>query len=102
MIKGSYGSIDKEKTVNKLGYKSLEGDAWLEQDADIMLRGFIHVASPENTFLNREIIFLAKEIRLLKTVANKISDKISKMNLGVNMPKDAIYDNAPAAIPNKI
>lgn len=37
MLKDAYGSIDKEKAVNELGYKLLEGDAWLEQDVDIIL-----------------------------------------------------------------
>lgn len=69
---------------------------------DNILRGFIHVAYPENTFSKGENIFLDQEIRLLKTASNKISDKVSKMNLDVNITKDVIYDNVPAAIPNNI
>lgn len=36
-IKDAYGSIDKEKAVNELGCTLLDGDAWIEQEVDILL-----------------------------------------------------------------
>lgn len=59
-----------------------------ELQAEIIInkevQGFVRVIYPKNTFPSGEAIFLEQEHRLLKTIANRISECIEKKDLKVN------------------
>lgn len=57
-------------------------------------RGFIKVMYPKNTFPKEEIVFLDQEIRLLNTIARRISDSIDKRSSSNNFRNrwEAIVD----------
>lgn len=65
MIKDSYGSVDKEKAANELGYKLLEGDAWLEQDVDIILP-----CALENQLTPATFAKISKQVKVICEGAN--------------------------------
>ena len=63
-IKDSYGSIDKEK-AKSLGYEMLAGDAWLSEDADILIP-----AALENQITPDVFPKISKSVRVICEAAN--------------------------------
>jgi len=63
-ITDRFGGIDKEQ-AKKLGYEVLGGDAWLEQDVDILIPGAI-----ENQITAENVGKIGKRVRLIAEGAN--------------------------------
>lgn len=59
-----YGSIDKEKAL-ALGYEVLSGDAWIEQDVDILVP-----AALENQITKENVDKISKQVKVLAEAAN--------------------------------
>ncbi|NLX70964.1 MAG: Glu/Leu/Phe/Val dehydrogenase [Clostridiales bacterium] len=63
-ITDTYGTIDKEKAMD-LGCKILDGEAWLEQDVDILIP-----AALENQITSANVEKISKGVRILLEGAN--------------------------------
>lgn len=63
-ITDSYGSVDKEKAV-ALGCEILPGDAWIEQDVDILIP-----AALENQITSANVDKISKKVKVLVEGAN--------------------------------
>ncbi|NMB43106.1 MAG: Glu/Leu/Phe/Val dehydrogenase [Clostridiales bacterium] len=63
-IKDSYGTIDQEKAI-ALGCKKLDGDAWLEQDVDILIP-----AALENQITLDNFSKVSPQVKVLCEAAN--------------------------------
>jgi glutamate dehydrogenase (NAD(P)+) len=63
-ITDSYGTIDKEKAL-ALGYEILPGDAWIEQDVDILVP-----AALENQITAENVNKISKQVKVLLEAAN--------------------------------
>ncbi|HPS64068.1 MAG TPA: Glu/Leu/Phe/Val dehydrogenase [Ignavibacteria bacterium] len=63
-ITDKFGGIDKEK-AKKLGYEILDGDAWIEQDVDILVP-----AALENQVREDTIIKASKKVKFIVEGAN--------------------------------
>jgi glutamate dehydrogenase len=63
-ITDRFGGIDKEQ-AKKLGYEVLAGDAWLEQDADILIPAAI-----EHQITGANVGKISKRVRLIAEGAN--------------------------------
>lgn len=63
-ITDSYGTIDKEKAMG-LGYEVLPGDAWIEQDADILIP-----AAMENQITIENVNKISKQVKVITEAAN--------------------------------
>jgi glutamate dehydrogenase (NAD(P)+) len=58
------GSIDKAK-AKELGYEQLPGDAWLEQDVDILMP-----AALENQITENNVVKISKRVKIIAEGAN--------------------------------
>ena len=58
------GSIDKNKAI-ELGYEQLPGDAWLEQDVDILMP-----AALENQITENNVAKISKQVKIIAEGAN--------------------------------
>ena len=63
-ITSPLGSIDKAKT-KELGYEQLPGDAWLEQDVDILMP-----AALENQITESNVAKISKQVKIIAEGAN--------------------------------
>jgi glutamate dehydrogenase (NAD(P)+) len=63
-ITDSYGTIDKEKAMG-LGYEVLPGDAWIEQDVDILIP-----AAMENQITIENVNKISKQVKVITEAAN--------------------------------
>ncbi|MGI6188266.1 MAG: Glu/Leu/Phe/Val dehydrogenase [Clostridiales bacterium] len=63
-ITDTYGTIDKEKAMD-LGCRILDGEAWLEQDVDILLP-----AALENQITSANVEKISKSVKILLEGAN--------------------------------
>lgn len=63
-ITDRFGGIDKEK-AKELGYEVLEGDAWIEQDVDILIP-----AALENQIREDNVSKISKKVRIIAEGAN--------------------------------
>ncbi|NLP00275.1 MAG: Glu/Leu/Phe/Val dehydrogenase [Clostridiaceae bacterium] len=63
-ITDSYGTIDKEKAMN-LGYEVLSGEAWIEQDVDILIP-----AALENQITIENVHKISKQVKVICEAAN--------------------------------
>lgn len=63
-IKTQYGSIDRHK-AEELGYEVLPGDAWLEQDVDILLP-----AALENQITPESVGRISPQVKIICEAAN--------------------------------
>lgn len=63
-ITDPFGSIDKEK-ANDLGYEILPGDAWIEQDVDILIP-----AALENQITADNVHRISRQVKLVAEGAN--------------------------------
>lgn len=63
-IKDTFGSIDKEKAA-EFGYEILPGDAWIEQDVDILVP-----AALENQITPQVFPKISKEVKIICEAAN--------------------------------
>lgn len=63
-ITDSYGSIDKDKACD-MGYEVLPGDAWIEQDVDILIP-----AALENQITAGNVQRISKQVKVIAEGAN--------------------------------
>lgn len=63
-ITDSYGTIDKDKAV-ALGYEILPGEAWLEQDVDILVP-----AALENQITSENVNKISSQVKVIAEAAN--------------------------------
>jgi len=63
-VTDSFGGINKEK-VTELGYEILPGDAWLEQDVDILIPAAI-----ENQITSENVTKISDKVKILAEGAN--------------------------------
>ncbi len=63
-ITDTYGTIDKEKAKG-LGYEVLPGDAWIEQDVDILIP-----AAMENQITIENVHRISKQVKVITEAAN--------------------------------
>ncbi|HHV99335.1 MAG TPA: Glu/Leu/Phe/Val dehydrogenase [Clostridiaceae bacterium] len=63
-ITDTYGSVDKKKAVD-LGCEILDGDAWIEQDVDILIP-----AALENQITSSNVNKISKQVKVLAEGAN--------------------------------
>jgi glutamate dehydrogenase (NAD(P)+) len=63
-IKDAFGTIDKQKAL-ALGYKLLDGDAWIAQDVDILLPCALENQITPDTFVK-----ISKQVRVICEGAN--------------------------------
>ena len=63
-IKDSFGSIDKDK-AKAMGYEVLPGDAWIEQDVDVLIP-----AALENQITPETFKKVSKKVRVICEAAN--------------------------------
>jgi glutamate dehydrogenase (NAD(P)+) len=63
-ITDAYGTIDKEKAIG-LGYEILPGDAWIEQDVDILIP-----AAMENQITIETVHKISKQVKVITEAAN--------------------------------
>ncbi len=63
-ITDTYGTIDKEKALG-LGYEILPGDAWIEQDVDILIP-----AAMENQITIENVHKISKQVKVITEAAN--------------------------------
>ncbi|MGB5893403.1 MAG: Glu/Leu/Phe/Val dehydrogenase [Ignavibacteriaceae bacterium] len=63
-ITSPLGSIDKDK-AKELGYEQLPGDAWLEQDVDILMP-----AALENQITENNVEKISKQVKIIAEGAN--------------------------------
>jgi len=63
-IKDSFGSIDKDK-AKAMGYEVLSGDAWIEQDVDVLIP-----AALENQITPETFKKVSKKVRIICEAAN--------------------------------
>lgn len=63
-ITDSYGTIDKDKAKD-LGYEVLPGDAWIEQDVDILIP-----AALENQITSSNVNKISKQVKVIAEGAN--------------------------------
>ncbi|NLL68070.1 MAG: Glu/Leu/Phe/Val dehydrogenase [Clostridiaceae bacterium] len=63
-ITDSYGTIDKDKAKG-LGYEILPGDAWIEQDVDILIP-----AAMENQITIENVHRISKQVKVICEAAN--------------------------------
>jgi glutamate dehydrogenase (NAD(P)+) len=63
-ITDSFGTIDKEK-AKSLGYEILSGDAWIEQDVDILVP-----AALENQITAENVHRISRKVKVLTEAAN--------------------------------
>jgi len=64
LIKDKFGTIDKEKAVG-MGYELLDGDAWLEQEVDILLP-----AALENQITADKFSLISQSVKVICEGAN--------------------------------
>ncbi len=63
-ITDSFGTIDKDK-AKSLGYEVLPGDAWIEQDVDIIVP-----AALENQITAENVNSISKQVKIIAEAAN--------------------------------
>lgn len=63
-ITDAYGTIDKDKAI-ALGYEVLPGDAWIEQDVDILIP-----AAMENQITIENVNKISKQVKVITEAAN--------------------------------
>lgn len=63
-ITDAYGTIDKDK-AKELGYEVLPGEAWIEQDVDILVP-----AALENQITMENVHKISKQVKVLTEAAN--------------------------------
>jgi glutamate dehydrogenase len=63
-ITDAFGSINKEK-AKELGYELLDGEAWIEQDVDILIP-----AALENQITSENVHKISKQVKIIAEAAN--------------------------------
>jgi glutamate dehydrogenase len=63
-ITDAFGSINKEK-AKELGYELLDGEAWIEQDVDILIP-----AALENQITSENVGKISKQVKIIAEAAN--------------------------------